>query len=114
VITLTAKDPQNAVGTATRTITITAKPPQNQPPAAKFTFSCATGTSHQCTFDASTSTDDVGVVSYAWDWGNGRNETKTQPTSKNSWPTAGTFSVTLKVTDGGGLTSSITKSVVVP
>jgi probable HAF family extracellular repeat protein len=38
----------------------------NAAPVARFTWSCVQLT---CTFDASTSTDDKGIVSYAWTWG---------------------------------------------
>jgi hypothetical protein len=114
LITLTATDPQLATSTATRTITITAAGSGNQPPVAAFTVNCNTGVLHQCALDASSSTDDVGIISYTWSWGDGRTETHALPTAKNTWPSAGTFNVTLKVTDGGGLTSSITKAVAVP
>jgi PKD repeat protein len=114
-LTLTAKDAQGLTGTATRTLTVTPIPAGNQAPVARFTANCATGLAHQCALDASTSTDDVGIVSYAWSWGNGRSETKLVPTTKNTWATApGTFSVTLTVTDAGGLTSTAVKSITVP
>jgi PKD repeat protein len=111
-ITLTATDSKGATGTATRSITITA--PGNLPPTANFTFTCSTTGTHQCTVNGSSSTDDHGVVSYKWDWGNGRTETHVGATASNTWATAGNFSVTLTVTDAGGLTNSITKTVAVP
>ncbi|MEP6729520.1 MAG: PKD domain-containing protein [bacterium] len=111
-ITLTAKDANGATGTATRTITITSS---NQAPSASFTFNCTgQGSPLQCVFDASASTDDAGIVSYNWNWGDGRSETRVQPTSRNTWASAGTYSVTLKVTDGGGLTSTVVKQITVP
>jgi PKD repeat protein len=112
-ITLTAKDAQGATGTDTRTITIT-PPAGNQPPVANFTFTCSTTIAHQCSFDGSSSTDDHGVTMYNWNWGNGRSESHVGATAKNTWSSAGTFSVTLTVTDAGGLTNAITKQVVVP
>jgi PKD repeat protein len=114
-ITLTARDAQGATGTAAVTVTITG-PAANQPPVARFTWTCtAAGLyPHQCAFDASTTTDDHGGVSYAWNWGDGRNETKTVPTTKNTWATSGNYTVTLTVTDAGGLTSSTSKVITVP
>jgi PKD repeat protein len=97
----------------TKQVTVTA--PTNQPPKAAFTYTC-TGQSlpHQCAFDASGSTDDNGIVSYSWQWGNGRSETHAARTARNTWASAGTYNVTLTVKDAGGLTSSVTKAVAVP
>jgi PKD repeat protein len=64
--------------------------------------------------NGSTSTDDVAVVSYTWNWGNGRSETHVGSSSSNTWSTAGTYNVTLTVKDGSGLTGTVTKAVVVP
>jgi subtilisin family serine protease len=113
-VTLTAKDSKGATGTASRTITVTAAPSSNQAPTARFTWSCATGTPHQCAFDASSSTDNAGIVNYAWNWGNGRAESRTSPLVRNTWTAAGTYNVTLTVTDGGGLKSTFTQAVKVP
>ena len=82
----------------------------NNPPVASFTWTCPT---LQCTVDATTSTDDNGIVSYTWDWGNGRSETKTVPIARNTWAAAGVYTVTLTVTDGGGLSNSTSKQVAV-
>ena len=111
-ITLKATDSQAAFGTATRTITIT--PPANQPPVAAFTFTCSATVAHQCSFDGSTSTDDVAVTQYTWNWGNGSSESHVRATATNTWAAAGTVSVTLTVRDAGGLTNSITKQVAIP
>jgi len=80
----------------------------NQPPVAAFTSSCNT-TTRACTFNGSGSTDDVGIVSYAWTFGDGA--TGTGITPAHTYATAGTYQVTLTVRDGGGLTNSLTKSV---
>jgi subtilisin family serine protease len=106
-VTLTVTD-ANGTSTKTRTVTMAVA---NQPPVARFTSTCPT---LQCTFNASTSSDDVGIMSYAWTWGNSRGETHTGATSTNTYAMAGTYAVTLKVTDGSGQTNSLTKSVVVP
>ncbi|MEO8334225.1 MAG: PKD domain-containing protein [bacterium] len=107
-ITLTAKDSRNATATATRSITIASS---NQPPVAQFTASCPTT---QCTLDASGSTDNLGILTYTWNWGDGRSENKAQPIAKNTWATNGIYTITLTVTSIGGLTNSIAKQVAVP
>ncbi|HEU5219856.1 MAG TPA: sulfatase-like hydrolase/transferase [Gemmatimonadales bacterium] len=109
-ITLTAGDAQNATGTATVSITVSAL--GNQPPVANFVWAC--NASHQCTFDAGSSSDDVGIVLWSWTWGNGRGDSKLNQYNKNTWKVAGTYTVTLTVKDGGGLTGFIAQSVVVP
>jgi subtilisin family serine protease len=108
-ITLTASDTKGAIGSATLSIVIMST---NQPPVANFTFSC-NGTLHRCSMDGSSSTDNSGIVSYKWNWGDGRSESHVSPTATNTW-TPGTYNVTLTVTDTGGLTNSITKVVTVP
>jgi probable HAF family extracellular repeat protein len=97
----------------TKQVTVAA--PTNQPPTASFTYTCA-GPSlpHQGAFNASSSTDDNGIVSYKWDWGNGRSETKSAPTVRNTWAAPGTYTVTLTTKDAGGLTTSTSQHVVVP
>jgi PKD repeat protein len=113
-ITLTSTDTQGAHGTATITLTVAAVT-TNQPPVAAFTSNCSgLAIPHQCTFDASGSSDDSGIVSYTWNWGNGRIETKLGTSAKNTWAAAGTYTVTLTVKDAAGLTGTIAKSVVVP
>ena len=106
-ITLTATDSKGATGAAA--ITLTVNSTTNQPPVANFTANCvAQKYPNMCSFDASSSTDDVGIVSYLWSWPGDGNNIKTPV---HVFPTAGPWTVTLTVTDGGGLTSSITKVV---
>lgn len=52
-------------------------------------------------FDASNSTGDI--VSYMWDFGDGETSTNTSTTS-HIYPTPGTYTATLKTTDGSGAT----------
>jgi subtilisin family serine protease len=83
----------------------------NQPPVANFTFSC--NASHVCNFDGSSSTDDVGVVSYVWKRGNGT-QLGTGVTLTQTFPGTGNFVVSLTVTDAGSLSNTKTVTVPVP
>ena len=89
---------------------ITAPPPVNNPPVANFTWSCPTVT---CTLDATSSTDDGQIVSYAWDLGKSPNPTASGSIVTVTYPHTGTRIVTLTVTDNGGKSTSITKTITV-
>jgi PKD repeat protein len=76
-------------------------------PVAKFKFNC---TALGCSFDGSSSTDDLGIVTYAWAFGDGGTASGVTPSS-HSYGSTGTYSATLTVTDGNGLTGSLTKKL---
>jgi subtilisin family serine protease len=80
----------------------------NQPPVAAFSSSC---TGLACNFDGTGSLDDVGITSYSWDFGDNSTGSGSKPS--HTYAAAGTYSVKLTVTDGGGLTNAVTKSVTV-
>lgn len=82
-------------------------PGLNQLPTASFTFSCVDLT---CDFDASESVDfDGEIVSYDWDLGDGNLDTGADV--NYSYLNAGSFDVTLTVTDNGGAFSSATQTI---
>lgn len=81
----------------------------NQPPQASFTFSCI-GLS--CEFDASGSSDDGGITSYAWTFGDGP-ATAAGVTAAHVYAAAGTYTVTLTVQDAAGLSDQQSHSVMV-
>jgi subtilisin family serine protease len=81
----------------------------NQPPVANFTATC--NASHSCTF-TSTSTDDGTIVSY--NWVRGDLTVSTASSWSRTFASARTLQITLTVTDNGGLSGSVTKTVVVP
>ncbi|MEZ4702814.1 MAG: PKD domain-containing protein [Rhodothermales bacterium] len=80
----------------------------NTPPSANFSF---TSTGLTVNVDGSASTDDGGIVSYAWTFGDGA--TGSGMTASHTYAAAGTYTVGLTVTDGEGLTGTTSKSVTV-
>jgi len=84
-------------------------PPENQPPVASFTYSC---TDLACSFNGSGSYDPDGTIaSYAWTFGD--NSSGSGVTASKIYASAGTYNVTLTVTDNEGATGSASKSVTV-
>jgi subtilisin family serine protease len=93
------------------TPSLPAPTPPNAAPVASFSVTCPQN-KNTCSFDASSSTDDVGVTSYAWDFGvAGATTASSAPTTKYTYKSKGSYTVTLTVTDGGGLQSSTQKTV---
>jgi glucose/arabinose dehydrogenase len=85
------------------------------PPVPSFTVTPNPATPGQTVkFDASGSSDPDGhVVTYAWDLtGDGKTDT-TGPTASTTYATTGTRTITLTVTDDGGVSASKTISLVV-
>jgi PKD repeat protein len=109
-VTLTVTDGGGLTNSITKQVTVTA-PPVNQPPVARFTWSCSGFT---CTLDGRTSTDDVGIVSYAWNLGKFPDPTASGAVVTATYPHEGPRTVTLTVTDGAGLTNSVTQTIIIP
>src|SRR5438445_7447349 len=95
-------------GSASTAVTL-----QDRPPIASFTStpsSAPTGTA--ITFDGTASYDlDGTVVSYSWDFGD--QATGTGSIVTHSYTYARTYTVTLTVTDNGGVTGSTTSQVTI-
>ncbi len=107
-VTLTVTDDDGATDVATTEVTV-APPPANQDPVAHITGSC---TFLSCPLSGSTSTDSEGpITGYAWDFGDGGTATGVSP--GHNYTTAGTYLVTLTVTDNGGATDTDTLQVTV-
>jgi serine protease len=85
-----------------------AAPPTDLPPSAAFTFTCSGLT---CTFDGSGSTDDLGIASYSWNFGDG--QTGSGAVVSHSYTASGTFTAVLTVVDTASQADSESRSVVV-
>lgn len=85
--------------------------PPNQPPVASFSFSPASpSVSEWVRFDATSSDDTDGpVVSYSWNFGDG--STDSGMMVYHRFTTAGTYTVTLRVTDDAGASNTTTQTV---
>lgn len=83
-------------------------PPANMVPEAAFT---AAINNLALTVDGAGSTDSDGTITgYSWNFGDGTNATGI--TAAHSYDTAGSYTVTLTVTDNAGSTASTSRSVV--
>jgi len=80
----------------------------NVAPTANFSF---TTSGLAATFTDSSSDSDGTIASRSWTFGDGGTSTATNPS--HTYAAAGTYSVKETVTDNGGLTGSVTKSVTV-
>jgi CSLREA domain-containing protein len=79
-------------------------------PTAQFEWNCQ---AVRCSFDGSSSVDDVEVVSWSWDFDGDAREDASGATPSHDFPLSGTYPVTLVVTDGDGLTDSLERLVTV-
>ncbi|MFC1719793.1 M36 family metallopeptidase [Pseudomonadota bacterium] len=80
----------------------------NNPPTAKFTSSCS---DRSCSFDGGSSSDDSGIASYSWNFGDNTNGSGAL--ISHTYDADGTYTVMLTVTDGGGLSNFVSHPVTV-
>ena len=86
-------------------------PPPEEPPVASFTFSPGSPVVDETvSFDAGNSYDPDGTItSYFWDFGD--DSSGTGKTTTHAYGAAGTYPVTLTVTDNDGLTNTTLQSI---
>jgi parallel beta-helix repeat protein len=106
VVELTVTDGQGASSGAAKAITVTEP---NQPPTAAFTHEC---TDLQCEFDASSSSDEDGIVAaYEWQFGDGTSAAG--GIAQHVFPQAGSYTVALLVRDDSGAAGSASRAITV-
>ncbi|MEM8486621.1 MAG: PKD domain-containing protein [Bacteroidota bacterium] len=104
-VSLTVTDDAGASNTVTSDVEVV---DPNAPPTAAFSATQVAGTL-EVNFDGSTSSDDGSIAAWDWDFGDGN--TGAGETISHTYATAGTYSVTLTVTDDLGATGSLTTDV---
>lgn len=110
-VTLTARDEFGLTATATQVVTIT-EPPTNVAPTAVISPPACTGL--VCNFSSASSADpNTGdAITRLWVWGDGTANSTATSTS-HTFPAAGTYTVSLTVTDGWGKATTVTTDVTV-
>ena len=80
----------------------------DQPPVARMTVDC---TNLQCSFDATTSSDDNTIVSYQWSFGDGAGSSAAQ--TSHSYGNGGSYTVSLEVRDDANQSGTAQQTLVV-
>lgn len=110
-VVLTITDDGGLSDTFSLPVSVTAS--SNAPPDAQFTMNTSNGTAPlTVTLDASLSSDNGQIVNYEWNFG-GSGATASGRTAMHTYNQAGNYTVTLTVTDDGGLAAATTRQVVV-
>jgi large repetitive protein len=95
----------------TRTMTTQPEPNPNNPPNATFTASCNVRT---CAVNSTGTTDtDGGIRSYSWNWGDLTPLSTGAAPAAHTYAAAGTYTITLTVTDNWGRATTVTRDVTV-
>ncbi|MCD6522371.1 MAG: PKD domain-containing protein, partial [Candidatus Diapherotrites archaeon] len=106
-VTLTVTDDDGISDSDSINVTVVT----NNPPVADAGPDQMVSVNTVVTLDGTNSTDDYGIISYEWDFGDGN--TGTGVTTTHNYTAVGLYIVTLTVTDDGGLTDSDSATVAV-
>jgi PKD repeat protein len=111
-VTLTVSDAWGRAGTpVTRTATTPPEPPGNTGPTV--TFPQPVCTVRTCSVSSAGTSDPDGIRGYSWNWGDGTALSTGASPSAHTYAAAGTYTITLVVTDNWGRTTTVTRSVTV-
>lgn len=103
----------NDAGESTETQTVSVSR-DNAPPTAAFTYTPEKPTTaDKIEFDASSSSDDEGIMAYEWDFTGDGVTDATGQTATYNFETATKYDVILTVRDGDGATRSISQTVTI-
>ncbi len=106
-VKLTVTDDHNATTSKTTAVAVTV----NAAPVAAFSTNCSALT---CAPNGSASSDSDGTIaSYSWTYGDGTDPVTGAVPPAHTYNTAGTYDITLTVTDNKGLTNTLVKTVTV-
>jgi PKD repeat protein len=105
-VTLTVTDDNGETDLATQSITVSTGGTTNLPPVAAFSYTC---NGKSCIFDGGSSTDDSGIISYDWDFGDGSSDSG--QITQYTFASQGNYIVTLIVTDDNSATNITSTSI---
>ena len=105
-ITLTVTDTADQTNTASQVVHVDVI--TDSPPVASFTYTTTSWTVNV----VSTSTDDIGIKSLDWNWGDGSAH-GTVATATHNYAASNTYTITLTVTDTADQTNAKSQDVVV-
>ena len=109
-VMLTVTDNEGAQGTTTVTITVDA--PNEAPNAVADATPTSGLVPLDVAFSSAGSTDDIAIVSYSWDFGDG-SAPSTEENPSHTYTTSGSFTATLTVEDAEGLQDTDTVLITV-
>ena len=120
VVTAPPPPPADTATTPPPSDTTTPPPPTDttttssidRPPTASFTASCKAARS-RCTLDASGSSDDRGIASFQWSFGDGSAQVSAGPNISYTYAAVGTYTLTVRVTDTAGQSATSTRTITV-
>jgi len=104
-VILTVTDNEGATGFVSQTVTVT-DPPVNQPPTSSFSY---VANELMVDFTSNSSDPEGSLSNWSWDFGDGSTSTQANPSYE--YATEGTYTVSLMVTDAGGLSDTSVQNV---